>query len=700
MSALTPDEWQAVSPFLDQALSLSQEQRREWLKNLGAQRPDLTDLLGKLLEEHRALNQEHFLENEPPRPKKEPSSTGETVGPYKLVARIGEGGMGNVWLAERIDGRFERQVAVKFLHFAAASQGIVERFKREGVILGQLTHPHIAELIDAGVAVQGEPYLVLEYVKGKQIDEYCDEHTLSVDARIKLFLDVLGAVAHAHANLIVHRDIKPSNVLVSIQGGVKLLDFGIAKLLEDDTMVGVATLLTREGGGAMTPLFAAPEQVTGGPITTATDVYALGALLFLILTGHHPVGPGPHSPMDLVKAITETEPPRPSEAVDALHEGTARKRGASPERLQRSLRGDLDLIVGKALKKKPQERYSSVGAFTDDLRRYLQHEPISARPDSVYYRLRKYVRRHRVGVAVGASLALVLAGFSVIQAVELRRITRERDRADRIAAFMASMFRVSDPSEARGNTITAREILDKASKDIGMGLAKDPELQAQMMDLMGQVYISLGLYANAQPLLEQSIQLWTREKGPRSREALQARHNLARVVGSQGHHADAEKLERQNLEIYRNDLGLRNVEAIRAMTALGVAVENEARYREAEAIDREALEVARTVLGPENPDTLTSLNSLGNALQEQGRYPEAEKIHSQAVEARRRVLGNDHPQTLISMHYLAGDYRGEGNYAQAEQLDRQVLEIRIRVLGPEHPYTLSSMRDMARDLSD
>jgi serine/threonine protein kinase len=285
------------------------------LATFRAERSDLADVLEKLLEEHRQLAQEHFLEYQPAQPNAEPSLTGETLGAYKLLSHIGEGGMGNVWLAERIDGRFERRVAVKFLHLAMASQGVAERFKREGRILGQLAHPHIAELIDAGVTLKGEPYLVLEYVKGNQIDEYCDERMLGVDARIELFLDVLSAVAHAHTNLVIHRDIKPSNVLVSSEGEVKLLDFGIAKLLAGDASSAAATMLTLEGGGAMTPLFAAPEQMTGGAITTATDVYSLGVLLYVLLTGSHPAGPGPRSAANLVKAITETDPPIASQAV-------------------------------------------------------------------------------------------------------------------------------------------------------------------------------------------------------------------------------------------------------------------------------------------------------------------------------------------------------------------------------------------------
>jgi len=412
VSALNPEQWQEVSPHLDHALSLDEAERADWLAAFRAQRPDLADLLEKLLEEHRLLADEHFLESEPARPAHEPSLTGETLGAYKLISRIGEGGMGDVWLAERMDGRFERQVAVKFLRFAVA-RGAAERFKREGKILGQLAHPHIAELIDAGVTPKGEPYLVLEHVNGKPIDEYCDHRKLDVDARIKLFLDVLAAVAHAHANLIVHRDIKPPNVLVADDGEVKLLDFGIAKLLADDATPAAATQLTLEGGAGLTPQFAAPEQITGRLITTATDIYTLGVLLYLLLTGQHPAGPGPHSPAQLVKAITETEPPRPSDVVasSARAARVVAERGAvTPERLRRRLRGDLDTIVGKALKKNPAERYVSAEAFADDLRRFLRLDPISARPDTIGYRAAKFVRRNRTTVTLTAAAVVLVVG--------------------------------------------------------------------------------------------------------------------------------------------------------------------------------------------------------------------------------------------------------------------------------------------------
>ena len=429
MSTLSPDQWQAVSPYLDQALAMTDDERGAWLSSLGEQDPALATQLAALLSEQRLLAQEGFLEN---RRFALPNATelaGQTLGPYTLMSQIGQGGMGSVWLARRSDGRFERQAAVKFVNSALAGSATEERFKREGSILGRLTHPHIADLLDAGISSDGQPYLILEYVDGAAIDRYCDEHKLDVESRVRLFLDVLAAVAHAHANLIVHRDIKPSNVLVTTSGEVKLLDFGIAKLLEGEGQTGAPTLLTHEGGSAFTPQYAAPEQLTGQPVTTATDVYSLAVLLYLLLTGQHPAGPGPHSPARLVKAITETEPLRPSDTMlSANAESVAKKRATTPDKLRRMLRGDLDTIVVKALKKNPQERYASVTGFADDLRRYLKHETISVRPDTFAYRTTKFLRRNRTVVALSTiAIALVIGSLST----GLLVANRERKVAER-----------------------------------------------------------------------------------------------------------------------------------------------------------------------------------------------------------------------------------------------------------------------------
>jgi len=418
MSKLSPDQWRALSPHLDEALDMTDEQRSTWLSSLQTENPTLASQLEILLQEHRVLTEEGFLEESAVELPGEPGLAGQTFGAYTLISQIGHGGMGSVWLAERNDGRFERRVAVKVLNIALMGKGGEERFKREGSILGRLTHPHIAELIDAGVSPSGQPFLVLEYVEGDHIDRYCDENTLDVRSRLRLFLDALRAVAQAHDNRIVHRDLKPSNILVRTDGQAKLLDFGIAKLLEVEGQTGESPL-TLEGGRAMTPEYAAPEQLKGEAVRATTDVYAAGVLLYVLLTGQHPAGAGPHTPASLVKATLETEPPRPSEIVAPTQANgenavtNAMKRATTPDKLARLLRGDLDTIVAKALKKNPQERYPSIKAFADDLQRFLEYEPISARPDAIGYRAGKFMRRHRSGIVAALVVTLALIGTTL-----------------------------------------------------------------------------------------------------------------------------------------------------------------------------------------------------------------------------------------------------------------------------------------------
>jgi eukaryotic-like serine/threonine-protein kinase len=709
VSALSPEQWQEISPYLDHALSLSEQERTEWLSDFRARRSDIAGLVEELLDEQRALAEEHFLESEPLRPTNEPSFTEETLGAYKLISLIGEGGMGNVWLAERSDGRFERQVAVKFLRLAVASRGAADRFKREGRILGQLAHPHIAELVDAGVAARGEPYLVLEFVQGKQIDEHCDERKLNIDQRIKLFLDVLDAVAHAHANLIVHRDIKPSNVLVNHEGQVKLLDFGIAKLLADDATPAAATQLTLEGGGGLTPQFAAPEQLIGGPITTATDVYALGVLLYLLLTGRHPAGLGAHSPAGLIKAILETEPPRLSDAVDAQDEASANKRGVPAEKLRRSFRGDLDLIAAKALKKDPQERYASVAALADDLRRYLRNEPVLAQPAGTGYRLRKYVRRHRIGVAAGAAIAVTLIAAAVISTQQSMRAKKAAKEANREAAVaqavndflqndllaQASAARQSGPDTKPDPDLKVRTALDRAAERIEGKFSMQPEVDASIRTTIGQTYGELGLYPESRKQLERALELQRRVLGEENPRTLITQNLLGWTAKLQGKYPEAETLLSQTLATRRRVLGPEHRSTLMSMNNLAVLYVEEGKYAQAEALDSQVLESRRRVLGPEHPETLISVSNLAEVCLQEGKYAQAEALDNQALDAKRRVLGPEHPETLISISDLALVYDAEAKYTQAETLDSQVLEIRRRVLGPEHPGTLTSMNNLA-----
>jgi eukaryotic-like serine/threonine-protein kinase len=516
MLTLSHDQWQALSPHLDEALGMTDAERSIWLSSLRSQDPALVDQLETLLGEHRALAEKGFLEKGSVRFDR-PGLAGQTLGVYTLGSQIGQGGMGSVWLGKRNDGRFERKVAVKFLNIALMGKGGDERFRREGIILGRLAHPHIAALIDAGVSHAGQPYLVLEHVEGDHIDRYCDQHKLDVGARIRLFLDVLRAVAQAHANLIVHRDLKPSNVLVRNDGQVKLLDFGIAKLLESEGHAGEPTRLTVEGVRAMTPDYAAPEQLKGEAVTTATDVYALGVLLYVLLTGLHPVGTGRHTPADLVKAIVDTEPTRPSESVAATRTnaeiGTANaaNRATTPEKLSRLLRGDLDTIVAKALKKEPTERYPSVTTLADDLRRHLKNQPICACPDTLAYRAAKLARRNRTAVVL-ATLAIIATVTGVVGTlIQTRTARAQRDfalrqveRAEALNEFHEFLLSDAAPS---GKPFTVNELLRRAERIVERQHAANDPTRITLMISIGRQYLEQDEGGSARRVLEEANKL-------------------------------------------------------------------------------------------------------------------------------------------------------------------------------------------------
>jgi hypothetical protein len=476
MTALNRARWLSIEPLLDHALELSVEEQERWLASLETTAPDDARQLRHLLSLDRVADVEQFLEHEVPTA----SLAGRTVGAYTLVRPLGHGGMGSVWLANRTDGRFEGQAAVKLLNLGLMSPRGEERFRREGSALARLNRPGIARLLDAGISMGGQPYLVLEYVDGIRIDTYARTNAASVEDKIRLILQVLEALSHAHANLIVHRDLKPSNVLVTADGTVKLLDFGIAKLL-DDQPSGEPDALTADGTGAMTPAFAAPEQLLGEPVATTTDVYAAGALLYLLLAGRHPTGADTLSQPEALQAVLETVP--------------------APLGL-----GELDVVVGKALRKSPAERYASAAAFADDLSRYLRHDPVSARPLSLGYRARKFVRRNRVGVALGIFVAVSLlaaTGFSVSKA---REASRERDVAVRSAEKSRAMMNLqgvlaADSRGPMGRQLTSAERIHEAERVL-MGLyGRQPWLVAEVLvDLSDRLY-ERGDFADQRAML-------------------------------------------------------------------------------------------------------------------------------------------------------------------------------------------------------
>jgi serine/threonine protein kinase len=632
-----------------------------------------------------------------------------SIGSYVLVRILGEGGMGQVWLAGQT-APVKRQVALKLIKGGLYDSSVIQRFESERQSLAMMNHPAIAKVFDAGSTADGQPYFVMEYVDGPPITRYCDDHKLKIRQRLELFIKVCEGVQHAHQKAIIHRDLKPSNVLIVEVDGKpvpRIIDFGIAKAISSQANAE-QTILTQAGALVGTPGFMSPEQ--GDPrvqdVDTRTDVYSLGVILYVLLTGTLPfdLEGWKKKPVDeVLRQLREEDPKTPSTKLRGEKQSatdSAAKRATEPGQLVSMLRGDLDWITMKAIEKDRARRYGMPSELAADIERYLQNKPVVARPASAGYRLKKYAQRHRLAVASASGAAVVLLAFAINQAVQLRRITRERDRANRITDFMTDMFKVSDPSVARGNEVTAREILDKASTSIDTGLAKDPELQAQMMQVMGVVYDNLGLYPQAESLTARAVEILHHVSGTKNPSTLAAEGRLGWELFREGRNRDAEKLLRHTLDESRRVLGPTHPTTLADIGALGVTLNEEGRYPEAEKLEREAMDIAARTVGPEHFFTVEAMDNLAHVLTNEGQLAEAEKLYRHTLEIHRRVRGPEHPITLIALHNLGGVISSEERPAEAEKLYREALEAARHVLGANHPDTALYMNDLANVLSD
>jgi serine/threonine protein kinase len=728
MPELQPEQRKEVSSYLDQALSLPETERGAWLASLREKNPSLAHLLQTLLDERNSLPKEPSPENGPSNPPPtistgrglEPinanrgagdmgddlAGQAKTIGPYRLIQLLGVGGMGQVWLAEQTEP-VRRRVALKLIRAGRYDTTLVKRFQSERQSLAIMEHPAIAKVFDAGATAEGQPYFAMEYVDGRPITDYCDRKKLGIRERLSLFIEVCEGVQHAHQKAIIHRDLKPSNILVADIDGKpvpRIIDFGLAKATAPHTPG--ETLYTHVGGFLGTPGYMSPEQADPQvyDVDTRTDVYSLGVVLYELLTGSLPFDTSQWTkqPLDQVlRLLRESDPERPSSKVSTnrpTSKSSAEARGMAGGDLPGLLRGDLDWITLKALGRERERRYGTPSALAADVERYLQNRPVEARPASAAYRLRKYVRRHRLAVAVASGAAALLIAFAVMQAIQLRRITRERDRADRITEFMTNMYQVSDPSEARGNTITAREILDKSSNAIESGLGQDVEVQSQLMQVMALTYANLGLNARAHELAERALENRRRTLGPKNRKTLESMTQLGWILHRQGRNAEAEKLIREAIDLQTSQFGREDPLALQTEDNLAMVLEAQGHFSDEEKLERELLPINTRKLGPEHPQTLRSRLNLADALTGESRYVEAEKEFRQLLEIERRIWGTTHPSTLAAMHNLANVLHDQGRYVEAETLHRQTLEIAQRVMGPDHPQTALAMMTLANTL--
>ncbi len=640
------------------------------------------------------------------------STPGEKIGPYRLGRVLGEGGMGIVWEALQ-EEPVRRRVALKRIKVGMDSAQVLARFESERQALALMNHPHIAQVFDAGRTAEGHPYFAMEYVEGTWLNHYCDAHKLSVPKRLDLFLLACGAIQHAHHKGVIHRDIKPSNILVqTVENGPtpKIIDFGVAKAI--GAQLTERTLVTQLGQALGTLEYMSPEQAgpAGFDVDTRADVYSLGVVLYELLTGQLPfeVASGDHD--ELRRRIREDDPKRPSARVAALTSQAAvevaRSREAEPAALARQLRGDLDWIVLKALAKDRGKRYGSPGELAADLQRHIAGQPVLAGPPSASYRLSKFVGRHKLGVTAAALILLLLVTTAVGMAVQAQRVARERDRANREAQtagaaleFLTDLFRLSEPEQGRGETITAREILEKGAADIEKKLSGAPEVQVELTMTIGRVYRNLGLYSQAALLLEEALQRRRPQRGADDPVTLRLAAETAWLYSLQGRSEEAEALQRETLAIQRRVLGPDHPNTLDSMNNLANALRSLGRYEEAVTLHRQTLEARKRVLGPENPDTLSSMNNLATASQAMGRDKEAEELFRQTLDIRKRTIGPEHPETLSSMNNVAAMHWMLGRHKEAEAIFHETLEIQKRVLGPEHRETLTSMTRLADSCS-
>jgi serine/threonine protein kinase/uncharacterized protein (DUF2267 family) len=688
MQTFDRERWRRTDQVLDGALELDPADRSRYVREACADDPGLRREVEELLAMTAAST--GFLA-EPAALRAAPlvaaidrdasSLIGLTLGVYRLVRELGEGGMGVVYLAERVDGEFTHTVALKIAKQGLHSQHARRRFLQERQILANLQHDGIARLLDGGVTVGGIPFFVMERVDGCAITTYCRDCALGVEGRLRKFLNVCDAVQYAHRNLVVHLDLKPSNILVDATGCVKLLDFGIARLL-DDHMSAPATTQIR----ALTPDYAAPEQVSGDPVSTSTDVYALGVVLCELLSGERPYRPRSCAPMELDRAVLQDDPVPPSTL-------------ASSRELRRRLKGDLDRIVLKALQKSPDRRYPSAEALAADVRRYLDGLPVLAHGDALSYRARKFLRRHRIGVSAAVLIALTLAGGLVATETQMRRAQREADQSRAVQEFLVSVFSASSPETAKGRPPTARELLDRGAARIDSELKGQPEIRARLQRILARIYGQLGEYESAIPMLESSLAVARQTTGDAIEEA-DVLDLLALMVYQKSDFKQASILGAKALEVSRRASGPESLQTARIANDVAWIRRRIGEYDEAERLRRFTLDVYRRRLGAEAPETVAVENDLGVLLADIGRFPEAERLERSVLDATRRRLGDEHPDTLNAAYQLSRVLVEFGKPDEAARLLRGTIPVQKRVLGERHDRVATALRMLAWALDD
>ncbi|HEX7078296.1 MAG TPA: tetratricopeptide repeat protein [Candidatus Eisenbacteria bacterium] len=700
---LDAEAWHRLHAALDQALDAPRPERAALLDRLCGGDATLRAQVDALLRADAAAEAQgtggwapgpapfsEEAEDEAAAERRVSELLGRALGPWRLVEAIGRGGMGAVYRAERVGGDFAQQVAVKVLRPGLAAGDLLARFRRERQILARLEHPHIARFVDGGMTEDGLWWFALEYVSGAPITDACERRALDLDATLALFLQACDAVQFAHRNLVVHRDLKPSNILVSDEGEVKLLDFGIAKLLEPGATADERTLL---GAAAMTPQYAAPEQVRGEAPTTATDVYAVGLVLYELLTGERAYGRKIKTLEEARRAVLEEEPEAPSARVRRAGPGTRRAAWA------RRLRGDLDAITLTALRKEPERRFASVEAMTEDLRRHREGRPVRATGRPFGYVAGKFLRRNRIAVLAASLVVLALAGGLLATARERDRARLEARKATEIKDFVLGLFRVSDPGVSRARDVSARELLEQGATRVERDLASQPAVQAEMWDLLGSIYYDLGLFPRSQSMYEKAVAI--RRRRATGADTLEAGSlsGLGQALLDQGKYADAERAFREALAIQQRHHGGTSQAVALVLGNLAVLESRAGADAPAESLYRAAIAIDSLTVGMNDPATATDLGNLSMFYAYRSRYADALPVASRALAIRERVLGRDAPEVAVSLDQVASALSGVGRVDSAITLRRRALSIRRAALPAGHPDLAHSLMNLAGSLT-
>ncbi|MEM7583329.1 MAG: serine/threonine-protein kinase [Acidobacteriota bacterium] len=735
------ERWRRIEELFHRAVELPEGERPRFLAELPDTDPELRDEVASLLRSHAEQDDPVVEAVERSLRDVAEGSSQQTFGPYRARRRLAGGTQADVYLAERTDGEYRTQVAIKVAKRGFPTEELRRRFRQERQILASLSHPNIARLLDGGTTADGLPFLVMDYVDGQPIDRYCDQAKCSIRQRLELFRAVCEAVEHAHRNLTIHRDLKPSNILVTEDGQPVLLDFGIAKLLAEPSRAepsraepsraepsraepsraepsraepshADASIRTMDGLRFLTPAYASPEQVLGQQLTTSTDIYSLGVVLYRLLAGRPPYELDSLEPKALYEAVCERRPPAPSQALndDAATrqqtEAIAAARGTSFSALRQRLKGDLDTITLEALRKEPERRYPTVAALIEDLDRTLSHRPISARRESARYRFTKLVRRHPYGVAATAALVLAIAigVLATLRATWQAREQRDRAQAsqaeaERVTDFMAGLFEVASPEISLGREPTAGELLDLGAERISARLDEQPMSRSRLLRAMGKAYHGLGRYERASELLREAIEDRRQAVGPSHPEVAECLLDLARAQISLGDPTAAEQSLQASLAICDQQGPAADPLRAATLNLLAQVRQRQGDIAQAERLHRQAVELNTRLLGTDHLVTLESLNDLAEALAERRQFARANELYRQVLDGQRRQLSSVHPDVIKTLNNLATAQLAAGDPEASETSMRRVVAARRQLYGEDHPHVALAYSNLGQVLS-